>query len=1466
MIEDCAEISECEKKLSLNITTDRLIGEITLSNDDINKLSVLINEIISYDIRKGIQILETKFPTCTACFLVWKGILDYRDGDYWSSIKNSIGISDPNIQTRIGQMFIEFLKLNSLLYFEVKDAHKNITPILAHGMIPNYCLHEYFENVLFPFFEEMTYPDDENEIKFWLKNQREKNNEITNIEEEVESLKINEFSQKKIFYESLVSSWDELDKIKELELNIPDINQLNSLLQAFSDYETKKQIKMNIQQKILELEEKIRELEGKKIIIISPEYNIIFEHLDDINNCIVILSELEIGYNELKELNALRDSLDEKIVNEAKVILSEPWNNIYVKFLEQVPFNELKKKVEAFNAVKTKYSEKEKTPLNRFFKSVLNYVFYIFKINEIKQEKFHLNEIKEMLCSLPIDEKHFIKPDELIRNLELFKKNIEEFSILDSKINTLETINTERIKAIKNVAVTLEIDVNKNIEQIVLIMQNQLAQAKMHEKSAIISEKTIKDIELDLNELKNEKLSIEDEIQEIENRFAVQGNGDIQTGIERVKQFHESLNIASSIRDALTKTYPEFDALKQEKILADLNGRDKNHYIVELEKKTEELHQIKLKENELNKKKNEISNPFRYVDKPTRRFLLYGNKFADNFVIESVRMVKLAREGKSSILLTEIKLPERIVDKFVEWWEQKQIPLFRWDEVPGRDSERFKSFLIKNFFGLDWIIYAEIEKVNENTIKVSKDSQSLLLKLNSEKTKVILTLDDKVFDEFIAKIEDGRIRIYESKPVIYYDEGDGEIKVRVPPQQIDYCCKGASILMNSNRQDQRQEYPRIYKSSNNNFITEEINFSVDLPSEIYEFQLITEKETKILNSVLGISHTHPFLVFDYKSKRLIQKNEKHEIPGCDVWLVSKETSNFEPEIHIKEDRKLVGNWSGYIARAIELKNIEQLFLCYNGNKYKIPIKENQFSKPQIYGNKLESATSDGKDIFIDEAPIISIPFSSDNEINKYSIHIFPIISELKESKHFLLDDLAETLRFDGDLCEICLSNEKCIGNALGEFKVRVKNEAHNVDLNFEFCVIPWMKLTFDKYIYLPHKEQNQPVYLDIDFSRGLQFEPVKPAVITNRDTNKLFIKSSASEPYINEVMKYKSLSIPITIPIPRLTWHLEGIKSKKYLFETNEIGGLSEEEWEDAVNDKLMLIVNVPLFVNGMAHLNLHNSIGQKSKEKINDGRAIFDMRIFTDTLRKSTQSTQPFELTFMDSKSPIKDVLLFKVKKWQIEPEKIIEKIYDHTKERGKGIKEKEWQVVSIECKRIRDGLYQFLEIKWKEVGYASDKILSLWQLNGKKRLIHTEKLQSSSNIAYIKIDEKITSYRNYLIIISSNDAKESNIQKRIYLLKDWSFLKHIKNLIEMQHKMIKRFESRGDEVINLKNINNELTIISNYYVKLGEFEKLPHMDPKPYVKVLLKEFENQVKITLNELGDDEYIRRILGEKIYKI
>jgi phage tail-like protein len=111
--------------------------------------------------------------------------------------------------------------------------------------------------------------------------------------------------------------------------------------------------------------------------------------------------------------------------------------------------------------------------------------------------------------------------------------------------------------------------------------------------------------------------------------------------------------------------------------------------------------------------------------------------------------------------------------------------LFSWDNVPGTDSVKLIEFLKKNFC-IDWIKAVEIEKTDDNkTIRVFTQNNSISLKLNDEKTIVTLKIDDNRADEFIAKIENGKLNIYHCFKIITYDT-NGQ---RIEKWFVDSCLK-----------------------------------------------------------------------------------------------------------------------------------------------------------------------------------------------------------------------------------------------------------------------------------------------------------------------------------------------------------------------------------------------------------------------------------------------------------------------------------------------------------------------------------------------------------------------------------------------------------------------------------------------------------------------------------------------------
>lgn len=85
---------------------------------------------------------------------------------------------------------------------------------------------------------------------------------------------------------------------------------------------------------------------------------------------------------------------------------------------------------------------------------------------------------------------------------------------------------------------------------------------------------------------------------------------------------------------------------------------------------------------------------------------------------------------------------------------------FDWNEVTENDYKRLIESLKLNF-RIGWVSRAEFEKLDENTIRVSSVGNYIIIKYDSEKSKVSLEFSDGRFVELDAKKEnDGKLYIY----------------------------------------------------------------------------------------------------------------------------------------------------------------------------------------------------------------------------------------------------------------------------------------------------------------------------------------------------------------------------------------------------------------------------------------------------------------------------------------------------------------------------------------------------------------------------------------------------------------------------------------------------------------------------------------------------------------------------------
>lgn len=119
-----------------------------------------------------------------------------------------------------------------------------------------------------------------------------------------------------------------------------------------------------------------------------------------------------------------------------------------------------------------------------------------------------------------------------------------------------------------------------------------------------------------------------------------------------------------------------------------------------------------------------------------------------------------------------------LFEKRVIWYYERKENryLFGWDEIPGNDNGKLVEFL-RPMYDIDWVKTAKIEKIDDGrTINVSTEKNSLSLRLNYEKTKVNLKIDDSRTFELNARTENSKLNIYEnSKRIVTFL--DGRLKV-----------------------------------------------------------------------------------------------------------------------------------------------------------------------------------------------------------------------------------------------------------------------------------------------------------------------------------------------------------------------------------------------------------------------------------------------------------------------------------------------------------------------------------------------------------------------------------------------------------------------------------------------------------------------------------------------------------------
>lgn len=158
---DRSSLKSWEDWLEPQVRQVELLGEIPIATAECGQLGQAFKQRLkTMGLTEAVRIIRKSYPRAFAIYLVAEGIYGYQGGDYWSQVCEVTGLP-PGNTWRWGQLFENIVEDLGLPMFDDmrEEAHRYVSLILAHGGVPDYCLPDFFKNMLQPSVLRAKYAD-----------------------------------------------------------------------------------------------------------------------------------------------------------------------------------------------------------------------------------------------------------------------------------------------------------------------------------------------------------------------------------------------------------------------------------------------------------------------------------------------------------------------------------------------------------------------------------------------------------------------------------------------------------------------------------------------------------------------------------------------------------------------------------------------------------------------------------------------------------------------------------------------------------------------------------------------------------------------------------------------------------------------------------------------------------------------------------------------------------------------------------------------------------------------------------------------------------------------------------------------------------------------------------------------------------------------------------------------------------
>jgi predicted nucleic acid-binding Zn-ribbon protein len=1329
MLESCSSLVDCEELLRNRLEDLSLLSEITLTQKDYEHLSGLIREKIR-GFTRSMRLLWRQTPTTMAYFIVNAGTYGYQDGDYWSAVWDALEIkSAPSKERVLGTYFLQFLREHQLPIFQdLPHSHRYVTPILLHGGIPTSCLIEYFERVVLPGLghdpvASISLQELLEEVRLLRKDVRKRGTleaRITDMEAFIDELR-----QRTDALRESKEVRSEILKLWEMEKEISELDEIDDLSQAYSQYQTEHN----------ELEHEIQALvrhrhDSKALIAAYGEQDrTAMENIPAFQTWMEGYGDLQAGIEALPELATSCAQLNTKLDARAAKIFSEGWEDGVGDQILQLDLDQLEKDIAAWQdtagevtrlreQLSDLQSETQPRRVMRLLPpaSVIGGVLIIMLVlltslpsilavvglvvvgaagytifrqrktasernvdrqqltdalqHAQKRRRAISERVAETLYDLPVNQDLIANPSSnLVNVLADLAKLHQRLSEMQIRRDRLQKRVDQRIEELEDIATRLSTEPSEDVAKMVDEVAGVIKQAHARCGQAVEARAKLEQvINPQLHHLQQKLTSIEEGIAVVERRLRGLGEGDIQAGLRYIAELSRMKQEALEQRHQLQAKYANLQQIEETLQSSDRSLDNK------LQSLEDHLQSSKRKKSKLVMQLDRIPTPYQGIDEPIRKYLLYGGEVAERFLKKSSVLMQCALKEDVVARSEAESLPSRVLQAFDRWWT----------------------------------VYSERQQITRE-------------------------LESK------SRVAKQRLRA----PSIVLDQNLVEVTVLIPSQRCQVSAGGNQLRLEvkGDTLERSQNISLItYQEDEDLLSTEKESHLLTFPANKYTFALHGKTQALREWEIPARREEAECFLFHARSGRLLAEGR---VPRSRIWIISQDVSPADEKI-VRETGHLYGQWHAYTYWIVDLTEVDVFQVVdQRGNEVTLPLAPpTSVELGLIEGQKVRYVTSEGAPVYTGTPPRLQLPVKNEATLQRWRLSIYTERNDRQELiAYHQLSDLSQALesRIDEGWVAVDLNHADLLGqHPLGLYHIHARNAPY-VNWREDICSVPSLEAAFEKDLYPPY-EVDDPlsVHAPVTLGKTASLSPQSPTQSSQLKPGKFRLKATTVEASLRCRLNFSGRShsgpheLSLNLRIPKIRWRFQGIDIHQADFWQDAIAELWLGDLEQS--NEAFLILDLGDIAETAVHLNLPNRPSTSKRKRSREGKARFDFLPFIDELRTMT-GLQVVNVSIPDLN--VMDAPIFRVRTC--------------------------WEASDIECVQRTEENEIILDVSWTELGKTGgkSKILRLWNdAPGTKAPVAEAQVSGTSH--KLKVSKSELAAGQYFLQLTLEDPWSSTLPSR--------------------------------------------------------------------------------------------------------